>query len=152
MNRPAQARKPELSPADAYRLEDQVGFVIRRVHQRATGIFNEVMAEFGVTPTQLAALAKLHDVGSVSQNELGRLTAMDPATIAGVVSRLVKRGFVVASADASDGRLLILELTPEGHQAILAMKAVGADVSLRTLEPLTATESQMLLTLLRKLE
>lgn len=75
-----------------YRLEDQVGFVLRRAHQRASGIFAEVMGRYDVTPTQFAALAKLADVAPVSQNELGRLTAMDPATIFGVVSRLVKRG------------------------------------------------------------
>ena len=49
--------------AHDYRLEDQVGFILRRAHQRATGIFNAVMEEFSITPTQFAALAKLHDLG-----------------------------------------------------------------------------------------
>ena len=57
------------------------------------------MGEFGVTPTQFAALAKLHDLGAVSQNQLGRLTAMDPATICGVVGRLIERGYVRPSPD-----------------------------------------------------
>ena len=50
------------------------------------------MGPFDVTPTQFAALAKLDDAGPVSQNELGRLTAMDPATIWGWPAASVKRG------------------------------------------------------------
>ena len=70
----APAAKPV--PAGLYALEDQVGFHLRRAHQRATVIFNEVMAQFDITPTQFAALAKIDDEGSISQNHLGRLTAM----------------------------------------------------------------------------
>src|SRR5882762_6117994 len=84
--------------AAAYVLEDQVGFLLRCAHQRGSEIFNAVMERFAVTPTQFAALAKLDDLGSVSQNQLGRLTRMDPATVSGVVGRLIARGFVRQSA------------------------------------------------------
>jgi DNA-binding MarR family transcriptional regulator len=138
------------APAD-YRLDDQVGFLVRRVHQRATGIFGEVMGRFDVTPTQFAALARLDDVGPVSQNELGRLTAMDPATIWGVVSRLTRRGFVGQSAHRDDARLVMLDLTAEGRAAVREMKAVAAEVSRRTLAPLAPGEADTLLDLLRRL-
>ena len=68
-------------------LDDQVGFVLRQAQQRHTTIFAAEMIE-GLTPTQWAALAKLREVGACSQNHLGRLTAMDAATIKGVIDRL----------------------------------------------------------------
>ena len=102
-----QARR--LDDPASYRLEAQIGYVLRRAHQRATSIFNTVMGEFGVTPTQLAALAKLDDVGRVSQNELGRLTALDPATIWGVVNRLARQGYVSQSPDPNEARLVMVE-------------------------------------------
>ena len=74
-------RSPSLEAAaavHAYVLEEQIGFLLRCAHQRASEMFNAVMGPFGVTPRQFAALAKLDDLGSVSQNQLGRLTAMDP--------------------------------------------------------------------------
>src|SRR5215831_6087288 len=77
--------------AKGYVLEDQIGFVLRRAHQHATEIFNNVMNGFELTPRQFAALSKLHDLGPTSQNQLGRLVAMDPATMFGVASRLAKR-------------------------------------------------------------
>jgi MarR family transcriptional regulator, lower aerobic nicotinate degradation pathway regulator len=142
-------RKPagNLDPATraaVYTLEDQVGFLLRCAHQRATEIFNAVMARYTVTPTQFAALAKLDDVGSVSQNQLGRLTRMDPATISGVVGRLIARGYVRQSTDIKDARLVLLMLTPLGQTAVTAMKGVAAEVSRRTLAPLNAAEATAL--------
>src|SRR5262245_12117759 len=149
-------RKPasNLDPATraaVYTLEDQVGFLLRCAHQRATEIFNVVMARYTVTPTQFAALAKLDDVGSVSQNQLGRLTRMDPATISGVVGRLIARGYVRQSTDIKDARLVLLMLTPLGQTAVTAMKGVAAEVSQRTLAPLNASEATALRKALAKI-
>jgi len=134
-----------------YRLEEQVGFILRRVHQRATDTFNTVMAGFDITPRQFAVMAKLHDLGPTSQNQLGRLVAMDPATMFGVAGRLSKRGLIHQAVAPNDARLVILELTGEGRTLIEAMKARGLDVSRRTLEPLTAKETETFLRLLGKM-
>ena len=140
-------RKPVEDAAEraaAYVLEDQVGFLLRCAHQRASEVFNTVMAPFAVTPTQFAALAKLDDLGSVSQNQLGRLTRMDPATVSGVVGRLIVRGLVRQSPDKRDARLVLLGLTAAGRTAVLEMKAAAAEVSRRTLEPLPPGEAAAL--------
>ena len=140
-----------LDDPTGYRLEAQIGFVLRRAHQKATGIFNAVMGDFGVTPTQFAALAKLDDAGRVSQNELGRLTAMDPATVWGVVNRLMRQGYVAQSPDPNDARLVMVELTEAGRKATLRMKAMAAEVSRETLSPFTAKEARQFLDLLGRL-
>ncbi len=151
--RRGKSTEPASSPAAAkgYVLEEQVGFVLRRVHQRATDVFNSVMDGFELTPTQFAALAKLQDLGPTSQNQLGRLIAMDPATMFGVAGRLAKRGLVRQSIDPSDARLVILQLTDEGHALVDAMKARGTEVSRRTLEALSASEAETLCRLLQKI-
>ena len=137
--------------ASGYVLEDQVGYSLRCAHQRATEMFNAVMEPFGVTPMQFAALAKLDDLGTVSQNQLGRLIAMDPATISGVVGRLVARRLVRQAVDPQDARLAVLSLTPVGKIAVAEMKAHAAEVSCRTLAPLTAAEAAAFLATLAKL-
>src|SRR5690242_11442214 len=86
-----------------YVLEEQIGHLLRRAHQKATAIFMaELGDEFELTPTQYAALVKLHDAGEQSQNQLGRATAMDPATIQGVIRRLEERRLIERAADAGD--------------------------------------------------
>ncbi len=139
------------SETAAYVLEQQVGFLLRCAHQRASEAFNAVMGPFGVTPTQFAALAKLDDLGSVSQNQLGRLTAMDPATISGVIARLIARGYVAQASDPRDGRLVALALTAPGKAATTAMKRVAAQVSERTLAHLSAEEAGVFLKALAKI-
>ena len=74
----------------AYILEEQIGFILRQVWQRHATIFAREIG-INLTPTQWAALAKLTETGPCSQNHLGRLTAMDVATIKGVIDRLTAR-------------------------------------------------------------
>jgi hypothetical protein len=75
-----------MSASDDYHLDDQIGYILRRVTQRHLAIFAALIPE--VTTTQFAVLARLAEIGPQSQNHLGRATAMDAATIKGVVDRL----------------------------------------------------------------
>ena len=133
-----------------YRLDDQVGFVLRQAQQRHAALFASLMVE-GVTPTQWAALAKLAEVGACSQNKLGRLTAMDAATIKGVIDRLASRGFARAAADAEDGRRRLIELTAEGAEVYARGAPAAHEITARTLAPLDEEERSALVALLRRL-
>lgn len=104
----------------AYALDDQIGFLLRRVSQRHLAIFAQAIPQ--VTTTQFAMLARLAELGPQSQNALGRETAMDAATAKGVVDRLARQGLVVTSPDPSDGRRRIVALTAAG-QALFARLA-----------------------------
>jgi DNA-binding MarR family transcriptional regulator len=135
-----------------YILEAQVGHLLRRAHQKATQIFMAELGErFELTPTQYAALVKLSDAGEQSQNQLGRLTAMDPATVQGVIRRLEERRLIEREADAGDRRRSLLRLT-EGGAALVRMAAArGPRVSAATLAALSPAEQACFLALLRKL-
>ena len=146
-----QKAEQEAPAGKPYLVEDQIGFLIRRAHQRASAIFEQVMDGMDVTPVQYAALAKLHDLGPTSQNQLGRLVGIDPATMFGVAGRLAKRGLVSPSVDPNDARLVLLALTPTGRDIVEQMKARGPEVSARTLEPLSAEEAETLLALLGRI-
>jgi DNA-binding MarR family transcriptional regulator len=134
----------------SYILDEQIGFILRQVWQRHTTIFARDIG-INLTPTQWAAVAKLAETGPCSQNQLGRLTAMDVATIKGVIDRLSARGLTETSSDPEDGRRLLVSLTRAGQQ--LAEKAAPSAlaVSKETLAPLDTREREMLLALLNKL-
>ena len=85
------AEKQRKASKPGYILEEQIGFILRQVWQRHATIFSREIG-INLTPTQWAALAKLNETGPCSQNLLGRLTAMDVATIKGVIDRLSARG------------------------------------------------------------
>lgn len=132
-----------------YRLDDQIGYVLRRVTQRHLALFSDAIPE--VTTTQFAVLARLAELGPQSQNHLGRATAMDAATIKGVVDRLAKLGFVATSADPDDRRRLTVSLTQDGEALFQARTSTALAVSDRTLAPLADAERDALLALLLRL-
>ncbi|MCB2129143.1 MAG: winged helix-turn-helix transcriptional regulator [Rhodobacteraceae bacterium] len=134
----------------AYVLDDQVGFLLRLASQRHTAIFQDSPA-FDLTPTQLAAIVRLAQIGECSQNELGRQTAMDVATIKGVVDRLRQKGLVVTRPDPLDRRRTLLSLSPGTEAMIADIHEFGLQISRKTLAPLTAAERTTFLRLLRKL-
>ena len=134
----------------AYALDDQIGFILRQVSQRHAMIFaRDIGAD--LTPTQWAALAKLAETGPCSQNQLGRLTAMDVATIKGVIDRLTMRGLTETSADPADGRRLRVSLTRAGQQLAERLASNALAVSKETLAPLDPQERETLVALLNKL-
>jgi DNA-binding MarR family transcriptional regulator len=144
------ASRPRRAARSEYRLDDQVGFLLRVAMQRHTSIFTSRMIE-GLTQTQFAALAKLYEVGPCSQNHLGRLIYLDAATIKGVVDRLHLRGFVTALNDPKDRRRRAVALTDRGRQVTEAAMRVAAEITAATLAPLTADEQRQISKLLRKL-
>ncbi len=133
-----------------YLLEEQIGFILRVASQKHGGVFANLMPE-DLTPTRFAVLAKLHEKGALPQNELGRQTAMDVATIKGVVDRLSARGLIRTRPDPDDGRKHFVELTEKGEEAIRAAIPLGLQISKETLKPLNIRERTTLIRLLRKL-
>jgi MarR family transcriptional regulator, lower aerobic nicotinate degradation pathway regulator len=136
---------------DGYVVEDQVGFLLRRAHQRHTTLFQDGIGDHELTPTQFTALIKVVELGRVTQNLLGRLAAMDPATIQGVVKRLIARGYMRRSPDPLDRRTAVLAPTPEGVAAASRAVPCARRITEATLEPLDADERRRLLALLRKI-
>ena len=134
----------------SYLLDEQIGFILRQVSQRHAVIFaRDIGAD--LTPTQWAALAKLAETGPCSQNQLGRLTAMDVATIKGVIDRLTARGLTETSADPEDGRRLRVSLTRSGQQLAEKVAANALAISRETLAPLDPRERELLVAMLEKL-
>ncbi|MDI3558928.1 MarR family winged helix-turn-helix transcriptional regulator [Bradyrhizobium sp. Arg816] len=145
------AAKKSVKPAkSSYVLDEQVGFILRQVWQRHSSIFSRDIGT-NLTPTQWAALSKLAETGPCSQNQLGRLTAMDVATIKGVIDRLTARGLTETSQDPEDGRRLLVSLTRAGQQLSEKVAPNALAITRETLAPLDAREREMLMALLNKL-
>src|SRR3982751_5879226 len=137
MTRSVSPRRTAKPVRPAYVLEEQVGFLLRQVWQRHAAIFAREIG-INLTPTQWAALAKLQETGPCSQNQLGRLTAMDVATIKGVIDRLTARG-------------LLVSLTKAGQQLTEKAAPNALAISRETLAPLEPREREMLMELLSRL-
>jgi DNA-binding MarR family transcriptional regulator len=133
-----------------YRLDEQVGFLLRLASQRHAVIFQKHIGD-DLTSTQFATLMRVAEHGEVSQNHLGRLAAMDGATIKGVVDRLKQKKLLLTRSDPSDKRLSIISLTQDGVELMTLLEQKGLAITLETLLPLKPTEQKRFLELLLKL-
>ncbi len=150
MGKSATLKKSPKPSKPGYILDEQIGFILRQVSQRHASIFARDIG-INLTPTQWAALAKLNETGPCSQNQLGRLTSMDVATIKGVIDRLTARGLTETSPDPEDGRRLLVSLTRAGQQMAEKAAPNALAISRETLAPLDSKEREMLFALLSRL-
>jgi DNA-binding MarR family transcriptional regulator len=150
MGRGVSAKRSVKPSRPSYILDEQIGFILRQVWQRHATIFAREIG-INLTSAQWAALSKLAETGPCSQNQLGRLTAMDVATIKGVIDRLTARGLTETSPDPDDGRRLLVSLSRAGQQAVEKAAPAALAITRETLAPLDPKERETLMGLLDKL-
>lgn len=135
---------------ETYRLDDQVGFLLRLASQRHAIIFQDHIKE-NLTATQFSTLMRLAEQGPVTQNHLGRLAAMDIATTKGVVDRLRAKKLVKSEPDQTDKRRSVISLTDKGSTLTSRLQHIGNDITAATLAPISPREQETLIGLLKKL-
>lgn len=134
---------------ESYQLQEQLGFILRKAHQRHVSIFTTRIGE--LTPPQFATLAKLADIGEASQNHLGSLVAMDAATVKGVIDRLKARGLVRLARNEADKRRLMVSLTEEGRELVEQLVPMAREITAETVAPLSRKETATLFRLLSRI-
>jgi DNA-binding MarR family transcriptional regulator len=96
-------------------------------------------------------LARLYERGTLSQNLLGRLVAMEPANIRDVVLRLKKRRLIMTRRAPDDGRLILVSLTASGMALVTKLLPIEIECTAKTLAALNANEKKLLYELLGRL-
>lgn len=143
-------RKQGEAPPD-YDFSEQVGHLLRRAYQRHVAIFQQVIPDSRLTGAQFSVLCALRDHGAISMSEICRETAIDQATVRGIVERLKARNLVTTSADAVDRRKVIVALDRTGETLLDEVIPAAHRISELTVDSLNSAERVALLYLLRKL-
>jgi DNA-binding MarR family transcriptional regulator len=136
---------------DGYNVAEQVGHLIRKAHQRHTAIFQQYSCDSNLTPMQFSVLCSVLEQGPSSLTDIVKRTAIDQATIRGVVKRLKDRGLIQLVSDPSDSRKVIVRVTEDGGQLIQNMIPMAREITNKTLEKLDMSERIALKFLLRKI-
>jgi len=135
--------------ADGAELEQQPGYLIRRLQQIAVAIFLEETQGHGVTPVQYAALyAALREPG-LDQRTLAATIGFDTSTIGGVIDRLERRALIERRASPTDRRVRLLHVTPAGAALVDALIPAMLKAQQRILAPLPEAERAHFMALLK---
>nr|WP_246505010.1 MarR family transcriptional regulator [Microvirga antarctica] len=143
--------EPSTAEAGGYDVTQQIGHLLRKAYQRHLAIFHDRLAHYQLTSAQFVTLCILRDQGASSQVDLVRATAVDQATIRGVVDRLKRRGLIALKRDGADARKIVISLTTTGSQLLEATIPEAHGVTQATVEDLNPAERLALDYLLRKL-
>ena len=134
-----------------YKFSEQIGHLLRRAYQRHISIFQQAMPDAQVTAAQFVALCALRELGASSLNDVVKFTAIDQATIRGIVERLKARKLVDVTADPWDGRKVVVTNTVAGEELVDQITPVGFKISEETFGALNPAERVALVFLLRKM-
>ncbi|WP_261541418.1 MarR family winged helix-turn-helix transcriptional regulator [Burkholderia multivorans] len=106
---------------DAKPLGRYTGSLVRRAQQRHLAVWlSEVSTE--VTSVQYAALAALQQLPGVNQRQLGDELDVDRSTIADLVARMVRNGWIERTDDPVDKRGYVLYLTAAGKKQLATLR------------------------------
>lgn len=134
-----------------YVFSDQVGHLLRRAYQRHVAIFQQTISDSQLTAAQFVVLCAIRQFVSCSLSEIVKTTAIDQATMRGIIERLRAREVIRVSHDANDRRKVLVSLTPAGEKIIDATVPAAFAVSEATFGNLNSAERVAILYLLRKM-
>jgi DNA-binding MarR family transcriptional regulator len=110
--------------------------------QRATHatlhVLSDQVAELGLTPAEINALASLSDGTPRTVSQLGSLMGAAPTTLTSVLDRLERRGHVTRETHPSDRRAVVVELTPAGRRAAMMIRQAVTGLERHALGGLSA--------------
>lgn len=146
----APADAPRQAESENYDFTEQVGYLLRRAYQRHLAIFQDNTAE-QLTSVQFSTLCALKRLGPSSQAELVTATAVDQATIRGIIGRLKDRNLIMLRKDAVDARKVIVVISDLGLKVLDQMIPRALVISELTVAELNAAERVALTFILRKI-
>ncbi len=89
-----------------------IGYRVYMAQRALARSLDLTLAPFGLTAGQWNALNQLDEHGDMTQKKLAEILKKEPATVARLLDRLVKRGLVKRAPHPEDRRANIVGITP----------------------------------------
>ena len=129
-----------ISPIGSDELDDQqlaarFRVAVGRMHRQ---LRRESLA--GLSPSQASALGSVHRLGAPTLGELALAELVQPPTMTRLVGGLEDAGLITRRADASDKRVIRVQLTREGRRVLQRVKTLRTAFLARRLATLGPEE------------
>lgn len=131
-------------------LEHFPGFLLRRGQQAHVAAWTRKVST-KVTSIQFGVMKALRDSPGLSQRDLCEVLDLDRSTIAEIVRRLERHGYLRRERDDDDLRRNRVRLTVAGQKEVDRLQPLVYEANLEILEGLSATDRQELRRILLQL-
>ncbi len=105
---------------------------------------SRLLAEYGLTESQLGTMEALYYLGPMCQSDIGNKLLVTDGNMTMIVNNLEKRVFVSRQRDPHDRRQITVSLTEAGHQLIAELFPKHAQNIANLLSILTPAEQEEL--------
>jgi DNA-binding MarR family transcriptional regulator len=136
--------------SEPFRLATSPSHLLHRAEQLASDRFTQLVGD-NVTLRQFAVLAAIAENPGLSQSDLVRATGIDRSTLADMMTRMEKRGWVARTASVSDARALSVRLAAAGSTILAAATQYARAADAAILDSLPRTKRRPFLNTLTKL-
>jgi DNA-binding MarR family transcriptional regulator len=128
-------------------------FAVVRAYQTCARRYEQLLARIDLTPTQLDALLAIRRLSPDSQpKRIAAQLLVTPGNVAGLLSRLQRRGLIRAYPHPEDGRARLVRLTPAGDALIERAQPLARAFIHAQSEPFTAEELESTRVLMTRME
>ena len=133
---------------DCLRLEKQFCFPLYACAKEVVRQYRKPLEKLGLTYTQYLVMMVLWEHGGMTEGELGKKVHLDSGTLAPLLKRLEKQGYLNRTRPENQENRLFLSLTEQGDA--LRKKAIDVPREMDGCIPLSDEELIMLKNLLDK--
>jgi DNA-binding MarR family transcriptional regulator len=133
---------------DCIRLENQICFPLYACAKEVVRQYRKPLEKLGLTYTQYVVMMVLWEFGGMTEGELGRKVYLDSGTLAPLLKRLEKSGYIERIRPENNERKLFLRLTSDGEA--LKEKALAVPCAMKDCIQMSADELMLLRGLLNK--
>lgn len=133
---------------DCLRLGNQLCFPLYACAKEIVRQYRKPLEALGLTYTQYVVMMVLWEYGGMTEGELGKRVRLDSGTLAPLLKRLEKQGYLRRIRPDSNERKLLLSLTREGEA--LRERALAVPAAMRGCIDLPENELLQLKRLLEK--
>jgi DNA-binding MarR family transcriptional regulator len=106
----------------------RVSYVIGRLDRALRRHLDEGIAQHGLTTLQYTTLSVLRARSGLSNAQLARRSLMTPQSMSEVLARLEQKGLIRRDPDPAHGRVIRVELTEAGREALTACDGVVDEI------------------------
>ena len=133
---------------DNIKLDNQLCFPLYACAKEVVRQYRKPLASLNLTYTQYIVMMVLWEFGGMTEGELGKKVRLDSGTLAPLLKRLEKQGYIDRTRPAYNENKLMISLTEQGEA--LKEQAVSVPQMMDGCIPLSSEELSVLKKLLDK--
>jgi DNA-binding MarR family transcriptional regulator len=140
-----------MSQNNAAYFQRSILHLLRRVDQCATQLYSNETSDNDLTLRQLAIMTAISREDDLSQTDLVTITGIDRSTVAGIVSRLIRKGLLERRRSPVDGRAYCVRLSKRGLKAVAGADRLYTRIEKKLLSGVSAADAHQFVSTLKNI-